>query len=138
MITVYYIDLRAPGRYIKVLEQVQALPNVKFVKGKVAEALQAPGDKVTLVAENALTGQKSRIEYDLAVLATGMQPSLAAGNLPFPINLDEDGFVEDGSAKGIFTAGCAKMPLDVSRTAQSGTAAALYATQIIKGASNGK
>ncbi len=32
-ITVYYIDLRAPGRYVKVLEKVKALPIVKFVKG---------------------------------------------------------------------------------------------------------
>lgn len=46
LITVYYIDLRAPGRYVNVLEKVKALPNVRFVKGKVADAVQADGDKV--------------------------------------------------------------------------------------------
>ena len=71
-ITVYYIDLRAPGRYVKVLEKVKALPNVKFVKGKVADAVQAEGDKVRITAEDAVRGEKMTLDYDLVVLATGM------------------------------------------------------------------
>ncbi len=38
-----------------------------------------------------------------------------------------------GEEAGIFAAGCARMPLDVMRTAQSGTAAALKAVQTVKG-----
>lgn len=132
-ITVYYIDLRAPGRYVKVLEKVQALPNVHFVKGKVADAVQAAGDKVRLTAEDAVRGEKLTLEYDLVVLATGMQPSLAGEKAPLPLPLDEDGFIVGGEEAGIFAAGCARMPLDVMRTAQSGTAAALKAVQTVKG-----
>lgn len=132
-ITVFYIDLRAPGRYVNVLEKVQALPNVTFIKGKVAEAQQAAGDKVRLIAEDAIEGRKLAMDFDLAVLATGMQPSLAGGNLPFPMPLDEDGFVAGGEEAGIFAAGCARMPLDVSRSAQAGTAAALKAVQTVRG-----
>ncbi len=131
-ITVFYIDLRAPGRYVNVLEKVQALPNVRFIKGKVAEAQAADGN-VRLLAEDAIAGRKLDLEFELAVLATGMQPSLADGNLPLPIPLDMDGFVAGGEEAGIFTAGCARMPLDVSRSAQSGTAAALKAAQTVKG-----
>ena len=76
-ITVYYIDLRAPGRYVKVLEKVKALPNVKFVKGKVADAVQAEGNRVRITAEDAVRGEKMTLDYDLVVLATGMQPWLA-------------------------------------------------------------
>lgn len=132
-ITIYYIDLRAPGRYVNVLEKVQALPNVRFVKGKVAEAFQAAGDKVGFLAEDEIKGRKGAEVYDMGVLATGMQPSLAAGNLPLPMPLDEDGFIAGGDKAGIYGAGCAVMPLDVSRSAQSGTAAALRAAQTADG-----
>ena len=45
----------------------------------------------------------------------------------------EDGFIAGGEEAGIFAAGCARMPLDVTRSAQSGTAAALKAVQTVKG-----
>ena len=41
--------------------------------------------------------------------------------------------VAGGEEAGIFAAGCARMPLDVTRSAQSGTAAALKAVQTVKG-----
>lgn len=91
LITVYYIDLRAPGRYVNVLEKVKALPNVRFVKGKVADAVQAEGDTVRITVEDAVRGEKLTLDYDLVVLATGMQPSLAGENPPLPLPLDEDG-----------------------------------------------
>lgn len=132
-VTIYYIDLRAPGRYVKVLDKVKAMPNVSLVKGKVADAVQAEGDRVRLSVEDVLRGEKLTLDYDLVVLATGMQPSLAGDELPLPLPLDEEGFIAGGEEAGIFAAGCAQMPLDVTRTAQSGTAAALKAVQTVKG-----
>ena len=132
-ITVFYIDLRAPGRYVKVLEKVQALPNVHFIKGKVANAIQGPGNTVEIQAEDAIRGEKLTLNYDLVVLATGMQPTLATEDCVFPVKLDADGFVTTGEESGIFVAGCAQMPLDVTRSAQSATAAALKAVQTVKG-----
>ena len=115
------------------VEKVKALPNVKFVKGKVADAVQAEGNRVRITAEDAVRGEKMTLDYDLVVLATGMQPSLAGENAPLPLPLDEDGFIAGGEEAGIFAAGCARMPLDVMRSAQSGTAAALKAVQTVKG-----
>ena len=132
-ISVFYIDLRAPGRYVKVLDKVKAAPNVRFIKGKVADVAQAADDNVTVTVEDAIRGEKLHLDYDMVVLATGMQPSLATDSLPLPLPLDEDGFVMGGEEAGIFAAGCARMPLDVMRTAQSGTAAALKAVQTVKG-----
>ena len=133
-ITIFYIDLRTPGRYMNVLEKVKAAPNVRFVKGKVAEITEdsATGN-VLLVAEDAVRGEKLTLTYDMAVLATGMQPTLASEHLPLPVSVDEDGFVVSGEETGIFTAGCARMPLDVMRSAQSGTSAAMKAVQTVKG-----
>jgi len=133
-ITIFYIDLRTPGRYMNVLEKVKAAPNVRFVKGKVADiAEDSATGNVVLTAEDAVRGEKLTLTYDMAVLATGMQPTLAGERLPLPVSVDEDGFVVSGEEAGIFAAGCARMPLDVMRSAQSGTSAAMKAVQTVQG-----
>lgn len=132
-VSIFYIDLRTPGRYVNVLDKVKACPNVQMVKGKVADVRQGENNTVVLTVEDAVRGEKMTLNYDMVVLATGMQPSLADDKLPLPLPLDEDGFVMGGEEAGIFAAGCARMPLDVMCTAQSGTAAALKAVQTVKG-----
>lgn len=130
---VYYIDLRTPGRYMKTLDKARALGRINFIKGKVANVEAIEGDRCRVQAEDAVRGEKLTMDYDLVVLATGMQPSLSKTNNPLPIELDETGFVKDGEERGIYVAGCALMPLDVTRTAQTGTAAALKAVQTAEG-----
>ncbi|HIW01115.1 MAG TPA: FAD-dependent oxidoreductase [Candidatus Desulfovibrio intestinipullorum] len=130
---IFYIDLRAPGRYIKTLDKAKASGKVSFIKGKVANVEQIEGDRVRVQAEDAVRGEKLTLDYDLVVLATGMQPSLSKENCPLPLPLDEEGFVMGGEEAGIFAAGCAVMPLDVTRSAQTGTAAALKAVQTVEG-----
>lgn len=89
-------------------------------RARLADVAQAADDNVTVTVEDAIRGEKLHLDYDMVVLATGMQPSLATDSLPLPLPLDEDGFVMGGEEAGIFAAGCARMPLDVMRTAQSG------------------
>jgi quinone-modifying oxidoreductase subunit QmoA len=133
-ITVYYIDLRTPGRYDSFARKVLADPKVHAVKGKVAAVAQdKAGDDVWVTVEDAVTGAKSVERFDLVVLATGMQPSLAQETLPVNVVVDEEGFVVGGEEKGIFVAGCAKQPLDVMKSAQSATAAAMKAIQTVRG-----
>jgi quinone-modifying oxidoreductase subunit QmoA len=133
-VTIYYIDLRTPGRYENFRDKVTADDKVRLVKGKVAglEAEARSGD-VILEVEDAVKGEKRKFRHDLVVLATGMQPSLADGDNPFGVTVDADGFIVDGEEKGIFSAGCAKQPLDVMRSAQSGASAALKALQTVRG-----
>ncbi len=135
-ITVYYIDLRTPGRYDKFMRMVRADEHIHFVKGKVAgvEEDTASGDVIVEV-EDAVKGEKKKVRHDMVVLATGMQPALAGARLPVDVPVDEDGFIIGGEEKGIFAAGCAKKPLDVMRSAQSGTSAALQAIQTVRGGS---
>lgn len=133
-VTVYYIDLRTPGRYDKFMRKVRADEKIRLVKGKVAgvEEDTATGDVIVEV-EDAVKGEKRKVRYDMVVLATGMQPSLAGQKHPFDVPVDEDGFIVGGEEKGIFAAGCAQKPLDVMRSAQSGTSAALKAIQTVRG-----
>jgi quinone-modifying oxidoreductase subunit QmoA len=129
---IYYIDLRTPGRYDDFARKILADRNVHPVKGKVAK-VEEVGSDVWVTVEDAVTGSKSVERFDMVVLATGMQPSLAGMSLPFDVTINEDGFVIDGEDKGIFAAGCAGQPLDVMKSAQSGTAAAMKAIQTVRG-----
>ncbi len=133
-VTVYYIDLRTPGRYDKFAKRILSDDKVIPVKGKVAEVIEDSATKdVVVTVEDAVTGIKSQNVHDLLVLATGMQPSLSGVPVPSCVQVDDQGFIVGGEDKGIFAAGCAKLPLDVMKTAQSGTAAALKAIQTVIG-----
>jgi quinone-modifying oxidoreductase subunit QmoA len=135
-VTIFYIDLRARGRYESVLQKIQADDKTKFQKGKVAKIEQddVTGD-LLVTAEDTLTGNKSAQQFDMVVLATGMQPEgLPAGAIP-DLKYDAYNFaLQDLKAGGVFTAGCAKRPSDVAGCTQDATGAALRAIQtIVKG-----
>jgi len=129
-VTVYYIDLRTPGRYDKFKAITEADDKLSLVKGKVAAIVDDGAGNPVVTVENAITGIKTDEKYDLVVLATGMEPSIAGLKVPAGA-VDADGFVIDGD--GIIAAGCAKQPFDVMKTAQSGTAAAMKAIKTVVG-----
>jgi len=133
-IYIFYIDLRAPGqRYEKFYKQVKADKNVFFVKGKVAEVSEdSKTNNITVIAENALTGEKIRQTVDLVVLATGMQPTAVNTKLPADLKYNDDGFIiNDFEKGGMFAAGCANKPADVVSCNQNATGMALKAIQTL-------
>jgi len=133
-IYIFYIDLRAPGqRYEKFYKKIKEDKNVFFVKGKVAEVSEDPNSgNITLVAENAVTGEKIRQSVDMAVLATGMQPTAVNAKLPADLNYNADGFIiNDFEKGGMFATGCANKPADVVSSNQNATGMALKAIQTL-------
>ena len=133
-IYIFYIDMRAPGyRYERFYENIKADENIFLIKGKVAEVNQDAGSKnVTVVAENAVTGEKIKQSVEMAVLATGMQPTAAVDKLPADLKFNSDGFVvNDYAAGGMFAAGCANKPMDVVSSNQNATGMALKAIQTL-------
>jgi quinone-modifying oxidoreductase subunit QmoA len=133
-IYIFYIDLRAPGyRYEKFYENIKKDPNVFFIKGKVADVSEdkATGS-ITVVAENAVTGEKIHQAVEMVVLATGMQPTAAVNKLPGAVKTTPDGFIlNDYAAGGMFAAGCANKPADVVSSNQNATGMALKAIQTL-------
>lgn len=127
-IYVFYIDLRTPGKYEKFREKLMADENTHFVKGKVADII-AEGDGVTVVAENAVTGEKVNQQVDLCVLATGMEPAAKSQASALGVGVDDNGFIINNTEAGMISAGCAKKAADVVTSTQSATAAALKAIQ---------
>jgi quinone-modifying oxidoreductase subunit QmoA len=131
---IFYIDIRSPGdRYEKFYNKIKEDENVILIKGKVAEVSEDPATKnITVVAENALTGEKIHQTVEMAVLATGMQPSAANAKLSADLNYNDDGFIINDFAKGgMFGAGCATKPADVISSNQNATGMALKAIQTL-------
>jgi quinone-modifying oxidoreductase subunit QmoA len=134
-IYIFYIDLRAPGaRYEKFYQKIKADKNIILIKGKVAEVSEDPETKnVTVVAENAVTGEKIRQAAEMVVLATGMQPTAATVKLPADLKYTADGFIiNDFEKGGMFAAGCANKPADVVSSNQNATGMALKAIQTLR------
>jgi len=126
-VNIFYIDIRTPGKYEKFYNQVKELSGVNFIKGKVAGIEQdSDSDDVIVIAEDILNGEKIRQKVDMVVLATGMQPESFDFKVP-GVKYAVDGFVVD--AEGIYSAGCAKAPMDVAGCGKDSTSAALKAIQ---------
>jgi quinone-modifying oxidoreductase subunit QmoA len=112
---------------------VQADPNVTFIKSKVASITE---DKET--GNPILNGvdtegyHRYSNPHDLVVLAVGMEPSVAKADFPIAVTVNDNGFIEADEANGgIFAAGCSSDALDVNRAVQSATASALRAIQVV-------
>ena len=130
--TIYYIDIRAIDRFEDFYRKVQEDPQVSFVKSKVAN-IQLDEKTGELILKGVDTEGYHRYEarHDLVVLAIGMEPESLGIPLPEDIITDSSGFMEGSKDLGQFGAGAASSPLDVNRSAQSATAAALRAIQSI-------
>jgi quinone-modifying oxidoreductase subunit QmoA len=131
--TIYYIDIRAIDRFEDFYQKVQADKTVSFVKSKVAN-ITADKDSGDVILHGVDTEGYHRYDnrHDLCVLAIGMEPNVDARTIPGGVTADVSGFIEAAPANGaIFGAGCASNALDVNRSVQSATAAALRAIQVI-------
>jgi quinone-modifying oxidoreductase subunit QmoA len=130
-VTIFYIDVRTPGRLEEFYASVAADEKITVAKGKVAKVEEEPGTADLLVtAEDVLSGKKRTRKFDLVVLAAGIVPQ--TDKLPAGFSLDEFKFlsVSDGKA-GLCGAGCARRPEDVSASVQDATGAALKALQCV-------
>jgi quinone-modifying oxidoreductase subunit QmoA len=130
--TVYYIDIRAIDRFEDFYRMVQHDATVKFVKSKPAwiGLVEASGDPVVHGVDTE-GYHRYATAHDLIVLAIGMEPEANAIQLPKDVVVDSSGFIEGALDGGQFGAGAATSPLDVNRSVQSATAAALRALQVV-------
>jgi Heterodisulfide reductase, subunit A and related polyferredoxins len=130
-IYIFYIDIRALGKFEDFYTEVAKDQKVSFIKGKVAEITEDPATgALTVTAEDQLSGKLSKETVDMVVLATGMVPATAQTKIPADVSYEENGFVVwDQNKRGIYGAGCVRKPMDVAATVQDATAATLKAIQ---------
>jgi quinone-modifying oxidoreductase subunit QmoA len=133
--TVFYIDIRTIGRLEKFYYDMLEDANVSFVKGKVAKISEETESKDLLLdVEDTLSGRNLHQSCDMVVLATGIVPNTVDVKFPFKLKHDQYGFLDGATdIEGVYAAGCAKHPCDVSRTTRDSTAAALKAIQCLNG-----
>jgi len=123
-VTIYYIDRRTPGRNEDVLTRVAQMDGVELVKGKVG-SVKPDGGALALRVEDVEAGVLREASADLVVLATGMVPSIADGDLPLALALDDDGFAMCSGRT--IVAGVARRPEDVAASVRDATGAAARA-----------
>jgi quinone-modifying oxidoreductase subunit QmoA len=121
---IFYIDIRAPGKYELFYQGLQEDENVSFIKGKVAQINEDSDGSLEVVAEDAVSGKKVRVKVDMAVLATGMVPATEGLQM-----IDTDGAGFAIPKDGIYSAGVSKKPMDVASSVQDATGAAIKAIQ---------
>jgi len=127
-VTVHYMDIRAPGkRYDEFYEQAKAM-GATYIKGRVAKITERDdGDLVLHYEDIEHGGTLAEAEYDLVVLAVGVQPNSDAQAL-FPegaLALDEYHYVAEPNEDldpgrtnlpGVFVAGAASGAKDIAES----------------------
>jgi quinone-modifying oxidoreductase, subunit QmoA len=125
---IYYIDVRAMGKYEDFYTKVDQDENVVLTKSKIARISPDPESGGVLVeGEDIGAGGMVKQVVDLAVLAVGMVPGTATVKPDLEMDYDDFGFVTGSGASGIIPAGCVKAPMEVAGSLQDATAAALKA-----------
>jgi heterodisulfide reductase subunit A-like polyferredoxin len=142
-ITVHYMDIRAPGkRYDEFYEQAKAM-GATYVKGRVADVAETPAGDLVLTYEDIENGGAvTRAEYDLVVLAVGVQPNhdaerlfnvgeLATDEWQWVDEPDEDVNPGQTSIPGVYVAGAASGAKDIADSIlHAGAAAAQVAAHL--------
>jgi quinone-modifying oxidoreductase subunit QmoA len=128
---IFYIDIRTPGRYEQFYWKVKDDPNVILTKGKVAKITEDPETKDVIVeAEDIYLNKKIKAKFDMVVLAAGMVPSTKNTKISEDISYTPDGFIIPSSLKkGMYAVGTLKSPVDVAKSVQDATGAAIKSIQ---------
>lgn len=149
-VTVFYMDIRAPGKGCEEFYDKSLQDGIQFVRGRVAEVTDwalSPEEngKLVIRAEDTLAGFVRRIPVDMIVLAAGMEPQADAQELRRMLNMScsSEGWYLERHPKlapvatftdGIYIAGCCQGPKDIPDSiAQAGAAAGEALSLIDKG-----
>lgn len=143
-VTVHYIDIRAAGKgYDEFFEQAKAM-GTTFLKGRVSSITETAAHNLVLRYEDIDNGGGAKeAEYDLVVLAVGVQPNAEAARFfgPGELALDAYGYMaevdEDAepattNIPGVFLAGSASGPKDIPESILHAGAAVVQAAAYLE------
>ncbi len=135
-IYIFYTDLRAFGKgYEEYYKRAQNM-GIKFVRGKPSHFVENKiNKKVTVTVEDTLSRNIIESDFDLVVLANGLEPNKASEIVADTLKLakSDDGFFKEAHPKykpvdtlveGVFLAGVAQGPKDIPDTVTQASAAA--------------
>ena len=140
----FYIDMRAPGKGFEEFYERAQLGGVHFVRGKVGEVVPSKDDsnRMVLSVDDTLLGRLRRIQVDMLILATALEPQRDADAVRRLLGMScssEGFFLEkhpklapvNTAADGILVAGACQGPKDIPDTVAQADAAAGQALSLI-------
>ncbi len=143
-VTVHYVDVRAVGKgYDEFFEQAKGM-GITFTKGRVAAIRETAAGNLVLRYEDVDHGTVGEAEYDLVVLAVGVQPNrdvdrlfgdqgLAIDDFAYIDEPDEDFSPAATSIPGVFVAGAVSGPRDIPESIVHAGAAAIQVAAHLEG-----
>ncbi len=132
---VFYIDIRAAGKnHEEFVQKVMGEGKILYLRGRVSK-ISKSGNKLVVWGADTLSGRQVEIEADLVVLAMAIVPSAGSQKLAQALHIttDQSGFFNEAHPKlrplesdtdGIFLAGAAQFPKDITDTTAQASGAA--------------
>ena len=144
--TIFYMDIRAHGKdFDQYYERAKAAEGIHYVKSIPSRIVQMPGTnnlRVRFVDEG---GELKEQEFDLVVLAVGMEPSASVIERATAIGVElndynfcaTDRFSPLATSRpGVFVGGAFQEPKDIPETVTQASAAASMAMELLASARN--
>jgi quinone-modifying oxidoreductase subunit QmoB len=94
---IIYKDMRTPGQNENYYKQVQQDEGIFLTKGEVASVQEDGDEGLRIEVDNSLLGEKIEIKADMVVLATGMVPATAFGEV-IELTIEEEEKKKDPDA----------------------------------------
>jgi len=148
---VIYKDIRTPGQYENFYREIQNDELLFLTKGEIKEITQKNGSLITVIAKNTLLNEEISIDVEMVVLATGMTPEssdvlnldyrLGKGLPELKYNFSDSHFIcfpYETRRTGIYAAGSARAPMDISACRDDAAGAMLRAIQCVEATSRGE
>ena len=132
---IFCMDIRSGGKgYEEFVQRALEEDGVTYLRGRVSKIYQDE-DKIMVWGADMVSGKKVEIPADLVVLATAMVPSEGIKDLASKLRIatDDYGFLKEAHLKlqpletltsGIFIAGTAQSPKDITDTVAQASGAA--------------
>jgi len=138
--TIFYMDIRSYGKDFELYyNRAKEEHNIEFIRSRVA-SLSAFPDSGEVKVKYVVNENPVEEEFDLVVLAVGMQPPKKGKELAkiLRVQLNEYGFCDtsefapfETSKAGIFVCGAFAGPKDIPESVSQASGAAIKATKII-------
>ncbi|MEJ2648497.1 MAG: NAD(P)-binding protein [Sedimentisphaerales bacterium] len=144
--TIFYMDIRAHGKDFDLYyERAKAQDNIHYIKSIPSRIIQMPGTNDVRVRYVDEVGKLKEQEFDLIVLAVGMQPSESIVEHASALGLELNGFnfcrtdrflPLNTSRPGVYVGGAFQEPKDIPETVTQASGAASMAMELLASARN--
>jgi heterodisulfide reductase subunit A-like polyferredoxin len=144
--TIFYMDIRAYGKdFDQYYERAKDQNGVRYIKSIPSRIVQMPATMNPRARFMDESGKLREEEFDLIVLAVGLEPSRSAQECAerLGIDLNEYGFCATNrslplstSRPGVFVGGAFQEPKDIPETVMQASGAASMAMELLASARN--